>query len=384
MKAKRSFPFQFRYYAPAGAAANSIITFKAEAEDKAGNVKTITAPGARRRRPRRSRRRRSRSTTPTLTGTPTVGSTLTVQHRRSSTRRRAPATRGCATATVIAGADEATYTLAAADLGHLVSARVYAANADGDGRRDDQAASYVSRGGRRVRRAQGAAGPTGATGATGGRSTGATGPRRPGATGATGAAGATGPGGSGRPEGRQGRQGRCAQRPRHLRPGGRRQDDRLHDHGDPADDGQRRRCKVTASAIAGTKKTTSHLRQGQGHGEAAVLARAQEGAEGRHQGRLGQEPHRHGALDARSPGRSAPPVAGRRYASRNAERCAKRPEWKAANVAAASGAHPGDVRDLAARVAVVGAGYVRFRALFCLILGHSHTLRHRPAARYAP
>ena len=42
VKAKRSFPFQFRYYVPASAAANSIITFKAEAEDKAGNVKTIT------------------------------------------------------------------------------------------------------------------------------------------------------------------------------------------------------------------------------------------------------------------------------------------------------------------------------------------------------
>ena len=40
--AKRSFPFQFRYYVPANAAANSVITFKAEAEDKAGNVKTIT------------------------------------------------------------------------------------------------------------------------------------------------------------------------------------------------------------------------------------------------------------------------------------------------------------------------------------------------------
>jgi hypothetical protein len=48
------------------------------------------------------------------------------------------------------------------------------------------------------------------------------------------------------------------------------------------------------------------------------------------------------------------------------------------------GAHPRDVRDLTAGIDVVEADYVRFVSLFCLVLRHSLTLRHAPAARNGP
>ena len=41
VKAKRSFPFQFRFW-PTAAQVGSTLTLRAEAEDKAGNVRTIT------------------------------------------------------------------------------------------------------------------------------------------------------------------------------------------------------------------------------------------------------------------------------------------------------------------------------------------------------
>ena len=87
---------------------------------------------------------------------------------------------------VIAGADRATYTLTASDLGHLVSARVTAGNSDGEGDAATKGLYVSAAAGTQAPPApQGPKGDTGATGAPG--ATGATGP-----TGATGAAGAQG------------------------------------------------------------------------------------------------------------------------------------------------------------------------------------------------
>ena len=174
VKAKRSFPFQFRYYVPASAAANSTITFKAEAEDKAGNVKTITrqvrvVPAAAIAQTPIAVGR------PVLTGTPTVGSTLTITNIafiNTPTSTRYVWLRDGA---VIAGATKAAYALTTDDLGHLVSARVYAGNADGEGDAETDGALRLRAAG--PAGVPGPAGPAGATGATA-RGPGATVPGR--------------------------------------------------------------------------------------------------------------------------------------------------------------------------------------------------------------
>jgi hypothetical protein len=187
--AKRSFPFQFRYYVPASAAANSVITFKAEAEDKAGNVKTIT------------RQVRVVSATavaqtpiavgkPVLTGTPTVGSTLTITNIAFINTPTSTRFVWLRDGEVISGADKSTYPLVAADLGHLVNARVYAGNADGEGDSETKGLYVSAAAG--TPGPTGPAGPAGPTGSTG--ATGAPGPAGP--TGATGAAGPVGPTGA--------------------------------------------------------------------------------------------------------------------------------------------------------------------------------------------
>ncbi|HWK27503.1 MAG TPA: hypothetical protein VNS09_13125 [Solirubrobacter sp.] len=194
VKAKRSFPFQFRYYVPASAPANSTITFKAEAEDKAGNVTTIT-------RPVRVVSAQAIAQTPiavgkpALSGTPTVGSALTITNIAFVNTPTAFRYVWLRDGAAIAGADRATYTLQAADLGHLVSARVYAGNADGEGDATTNGL-YVSAAG--ATGPQGPAGPAGPAGSTGPVGpTGATGPAGPaGATGATGATGPAGPAGA--------------------------------------------------------------------------------------------------------------------------------------------------------------------------------------------
>ncbi|HEY6890277.1 MAG TPA: M14 family zinc carboxypeptidase, partial [Solirubrobacter sp.] len=109
VKAKRSFPFQFRYYVPANAAANSVITFKAEAEDKAGNVKTIT------RQVRVVSAAAIAQTpiavgVPILTGTPTVGSALTITNIAFINTPTSTRYVWLRDGEVIAGADKTTYT----------------------------------------------------------------------------------------------------------------------------------------------------------------------------------------------------------------------------------------------------------------------------------
>ena len=118
------FPFQFRYTPPASAV-GSTVKLTAEAVDKAGNKSTRDLLRQRRRRRRAGRCRRCRSTPPTLVGTPTVGQTLTLRQRRVPQRAAlATRTRGCATATAIAGATAASYTLTDADLGRTIACRI--------------------------------------------------------------------------------------------------------------------------------------------------------------------------------------------------------------------------------------------------------------------
>ena len=347
VKAKRSFPFQFRYYVPASAAANSTITFKAEAEDKAGNVKTITrqvrvVPAAAIAQTPIAVGR------PVLTGTPTVGSTLTITNiafiNTPTSTRYVWLRDGAA----IAGATKAAYALTTDDLGHLVSARVYAGNADGEGDAETDGL-YVS------------------------AATVGVGPGRPGP------AGARAPPAR-RPPARPGRRA-----PPVAGPAGPRAERKADKGNTPnvritcARSADRRSIVCTITAIHIQRADQGHpadrrdqadedrQRQGQGEGAPEVRPQAQEGTEGRREGRLRQEPHRHGALDAPSAGRSAPNAgrpgrAGwpplRRVAERGAVREA--PGVEGGERRRGVRAHPRDERHLAARIAVVELGYVRF------------------------
>jgi hypothetical protein len=185
VKAKRSFPFQFRYF-PTAAQTGTTITLHAEVEDKAGNVTAVD-------RPVRIVAAAALVQAPlpanpaTLSGTPTVGSTLTVTSGGFLNNPQETTYEWLRDGDVISGAKANTYTLTTADLGHLVSARVTGSNSAGDADSTTKGL-YVSAasGG-----AQGPAGPQGPQGPQG-----AQGPAGPkGDTGATGPAGPAGPAG---------------------------------------------------------------------------------------------------------------------------------------------------------------------------------------------
>ena len=190
VKAKRSFPFQFRFW-PKAAQVGSTLTLRAEAEDKAGNVRTITRDVRVVSAQALVQSPLPVGAKPVLTGSPTVGSTLTVTGFSFINNPAYTRYEWLRDGEVIAGAARATYTLTTDDLGHLVSARVTAGNSDGEGDATSKGL-YVSA-------------------AAGGQ--GSQGPGRPGATGADGrdrSAGRDRRGrrdrgdGPGWPEGRQG------------------------------------------------------------------------------------------------------------------------------------------------------------------------------------
>jgi hypothetical protein len=187
--AKRSFPFQFRYY-PTSSQVGSTLTLRAEAEDKAGNVKTIT-------RDVRVVTAEAIAQTPIavglpiLTGTPTVGSTLTITNIAFLNTPTSTRYVWLRDGDAIAGADRNTYALTAADLGHQIRAQVFAGNADGEGDATTKAPGLF------VSAAAGATGPKGDTGATG----------APGAKGDTGATGQPGTNGTNGTNGANGAKG---------------------------------------------------------------------------------------------------------------------------------------------------------------------------------
>ena len=232
------------------------ITFEAEAEDKAGNVKTITrqvrvVPAA------------AIAQTPIAVGRPVLTGHADRRldaddHRtsRSSTRRPAPATCGCATARSSRAPTNADVHADRPTISAIWSARACTR------------ATPMARATRRPTVSTSPRGRAEARRATGRRAAGdgATAPvpsadrrdRRP--TGAT-----------GRGQGRRVTRATRATRPTSASPAtlvGRRQVDRLHDHGDPADH-QRGRSRAPLR-IAGTKQHEDRQRQGQGEGAPAV------------------------------------------------------------------------------------------------------------------
>src|SRR3954470_23750804 len=186
VEAKKSFPFQFRYF-PTAAQAGTTITLRAEAEDKVGNVKSVE-------RPVRIVATSALVQSPlpvgktTLSGSPTVGSALTVSSGGFLNGPAPTTVEWLRDGAVIAGAAAITYTLTNSDLGHLVSARVTAVNSAGDADATS-AGLYVS-----AAPIVGPAGPAGATGPAG-------------AACATGAAGAPGPAGAAGAKGDKGDKG---------------------------------------------------------------------------------------------------------------------------------------------------------------------------------
>ena len=145
VKAKRSFPFQFRFW-PKAAQVGSTLTLRAEAEDKAGNVRTITRDVRVVSAQALVQSPLPVGAKPVLTGSPTVGSTLTVTGFSFINNPAYTRYEWLRDGEVIAGAARATYTLTADDLGHLVSARVTAGNSDGEGDATTQGPLRVRRG----------------------------------------------------------------------------------------------------------------------------------------------------------------------------------------------------------------------------------------------
>ena len=132
VKTKRSFPFQFRFW-PKAAQVGSTLTLRAEAEDKAGNVKTITRDVRVVSAQALVQSPLPVGAKPVLTGSPTVGAALTVTGFSFINNPAYTRYEWLRDGDVIAEAARATYTLTTADLGHLVSARVTAGNSDGEG-----------------------------------------------------------------------------------------------------------------------------------------------------------------------------------------------------------------------------------------------------------
>jgi hypothetical protein len=251
VKAKRSFPFQFRYF-PTAAQVGTTITLHAEIEDKAGNVTSVD-------RPVRIVSAAALVQAPlpanpaTLSGTPTVGSTLTAITGGFLNNPSETTYEWLRDGDAIAGAKANTYTLTSADLGHLVSARVTGSNSAGDADSTTKglyvsAASSGAPGPKGDKGDKGDAGAPGTNGANG--TNGAPGPK--GDTGATGAPG---------PKGDKGDKGDAPS---------------VRVTCDLSADGKTIVCTITAASptsksakltgtarIAGTKKSTT--RSGKGH-----------------------------------------------------------------------------------------------------------------------
>jgi hypothetical protein len=168
------YPFQFRYFPPASTVGQSVV-LTAEAVDKAGNKSTkdlhirVVAPT-------------SDGTPilapvpvapPTLTGTPTVGSTLTCVNGGFSNSPDSTTYEWLRSGAVIAGARQSTYVLTTADLGFDVGCRVTGTNAAGSGdassttRSISAAGTQGPQGPQGPQGAQGPQGPAGANGANG-------------------------------------------------------------------------------------------------------------------------------------------------------------------------------------------------------------------------
>src|SRR5262249_13825974 len=126
LRAKKSFPFQFRYL-PTAAQAGTTLTLHAELEDKAGNITTIGRP-VRTVASQAATEAPLPANPPTLSGTPSVGQTLTVTNGGFLNNPTSTTFEWLRDGDVISGASKATYALAAGDQGHLVSARITAAN----------------------------------------------------------------------------------------------------------------------------------------------------------------------------------------------------------------------------------------------------------------
>ena len=156
---KVSFPFQMRWY-PAAGDIGQTKTLAVEAEDKAGNVvastRTITVGAA---------DAMEESPLPTgvttLAGKPSVGETLTCIPSGFSGNGVELAYEWLRDGAAIAGADEAGYELADADLGREVACRVTASNSAGDADSTSDALTVSAAGG-----TQGPAGPEGPAGET--------------------------------------------------------------------------------------------------------------------------------------------------------------------------------------------------------------------------
>jgi hypothetical protein len=184
---KVSFPFQMRWYATADDIGDT-VTLTVEAEDQAGNVTTSTRsilvgePGALEESP-------LPTGVTTIAGTPSVGEELTCIPSGFSGNGVDLSYEWLRSGVVIDGADEATYTLVAADQGRAVACRVTATNSAGDA--DSTSDAVV---------VSGASGPAGPPGP----------PGPPGPAGENGEDGEPGPPGAEGPRGRRGPRGRAA------------------------------------------------------------------------------------------------------------------------------------------------------------------------------